>query len=61
MGLTSTPSTRENNRIGSDIYLSDAEDVHLLGNTVGYKWSIKTTSRMINTYDFSARSEQSSL
>jgi hypothetical protein len=35
MGLTSTPSTREGNRQDrSDIYLSDAKDVHLSTNAI---------------------------
>jgi hypothetical protein len=63
---TSTPTTCESNRSDrSEIILSDAEDVHLLGiNTVEYERSIKTGVRApktINTYEFSADSEQSSL
>ena len=67
MGLSSTPTTCESNsRIGQKLFLSDAEDAHLLGiDTVEYERSIKTgvkgTSKTINTYDFSADSEQSSL
>ena len=44
MGLSATPATCESNsRIGQKLFLSDAEDVHLLGiNTVEYERRIKT-------------------
>jgi hypothetical protein len=67
VGLTSTPATCESNRPDrSVIILPDAEDVHLLGiDTVGiraeYQDRSEGTPKTINTYDFSADSEQSSL
>ena len=66
MGLGATPTTCESNsRIGQKLFLPDAEDAHLLGiDAVEYERSIKDWSegnRKINTYDFSADSEQLSL
>jgi hypothetical protein len=65
VGLTSTPATCESNRPDrSVIILPDAEDVHLLGiDTVEYerKTGVKGTPKTMNTYEFSADSEQSSL
>jgi hypothetical protein len=57
---------RATGRVGQKSFLPDAEDAHLLGiDTVEYKPNIKTgmkgTPRTINTYDFSADSEQLSL
>jgi hypothetical protein len=60
------PLVRATGRIGQKLFLPDAKDVPLLSiNTVEYARRIKTgvkgTPRTINTYDFSADSEQRSL
>jgi hypothetical protein len=58
------PLVRATGRIGQKLFLPDAEDVHLLGiDNVEYerKTGVKGTPKTVNTYEFSADSEQSSL